>query len=77
MAWAGANNIEAGVTIDLGLMTTTTYNPDTKVASLQPGGTWAQVYSELEKCKKLRSRRYLSLTITQTLHRWSYGRWRP
>ncbi|KAJ6178232.1 hypothetical protein N7519_008693 [Penicillium mononematosum] len=49
MAWAGANNIETGVTIDLGLMTTTTYNPDTKVASLQPGGTWAQVYSELEK----------------------------
>ena len=53
MAWTGANNIEAGVTIDLGLMTTTTYNPDTKVASLQPGGTWAQVYSELEKCKQL------------------------
>ncbi|KAJ6142321.1 hypothetical protein N7497_011420 [Penicillium chrysogenum] len=49
MAWAGANNIEAGVTIDLGLMTTTTYNPDTKIASLQPGGTWAQAYSELEK----------------------------
>ncbi|KAF3057407.1 Bifunctional solanapyrone synthase [Daldinia childiae] len=49
MAWAGSNNIEAGITIDLGLMTTTTYNPETKIASIQPGSRWADVYTELEK----------------------------
>jgi FAD/FMN-containing dehydrogenase len=50
MAWAGANSIEDGVTIDLGLMTTTTYNPETQVASLQPGPVWTDVYREVEKC---------------------------
>lgn len=49
MAWAGANSIEDGVTIDLGLLTTTTYHPETKTASLQPGGRWTQVYEEVEK----------------------------
>lgn len=49
MAWAGANNINDGVTIDLGLMTKTTYNPETKVASIQPGGRWTDVYSEVER----------------------------
>lgn len=47
------NNIAAGVTIDLGLMTQTTYNPETKLASLQPGGRWADVYADLEKSKYL------------------------
>ncbi|KAI0012284.1 FAD-binding domain-containing protein [Xylariaceae sp. FL0662B] len=49
MSWVGANNIEEGVTIDLGLMSKTTYNPETKLASLQPGGRWTQVYSDVEK----------------------------
>ncbi|KAI1657731.1 FAD-binding domain-containing protein [Daldinia decipiens] len=49
MAWAGSNNIEAGITIDLGLLTTTTYNPETKIASIQPGSRWVDVYTELEK----------------------------
>ncbi|RYP70385.1 hypothetical protein DL771_005506 [Monosporascus sp. 5C6A] len=49
MAWSGANNIEDGVTIDLGLMTKTTYNPETKIASVQPGGRWTEVYAEVEK----------------------------
>lgn len=49
MAWAGANNINDGVTIDLGLMTKTTYNPETKLASIQPGGRWTDVYFEVEK----------------------------
>ncbi|KAI9371227.1 hypothetical protein BJX61DRAFT_543876 [Aspergillus egyptiacus] len=48
MAWAGANNIENGITIDLGLMADTTYNYQTQLASLEPGGTWASVYKELE-----------------------------
>ncbi|KAI1501432.1 FAD-binding domain-containing protein, partial [Biscogniauxia marginata] len=49
MCFPGANNIEAGVTIDLGLLRTTTYNPVTKIASLQPGGKWTDVYATLEK----------------------------
>ncbi|KAI2618490.1 FAD-binding domain-containing protein [Hypoxylon sp. NC1633] len=50
MSWAGAgNNIEDGVTIDLGLMSKTTYNPETKLASLQPGGRWTNVYADVEK----------------------------
>lgn len=49
MAWAGANNIADGITTDLGLMHSTTYNPETEIASLQPGGTWAASYKELEK----------------------------
>ncbi|KAI1376334.1 FAD-binding domain-containing protein [Hypoxylon crocopeplum] len=50
MSWAGAgNNIEEGVTIDLGLMAKTTYDPETKFASLQPGGRWTNVYADVEK----------------------------
>ncbi len=55
MAWAGANNIKDGVTIDLGLMTETTYNPETKIASIQPGGRWTNVYSEVERSEYLLS----------------------
>ncbi|KAI1767570.1 FAD-binding domain-containing protein [Hypoxylon sp. FL1150] len=50
MSWNGAgNNIEEGVTIDLGLMAKTTYNAETKLASLQPGGRWTNVYADVEK----------------------------
>lgn len=46
--WAGSNNIEDGVTIDLGLMNQTSYNEETKVASIQPGSRWGEVYGALE-----------------------------
>jgi len=46
--WAGSNNIENGVTIDLGLMNTTTYNEETMIASIQPGSRWGGVYSTLD-----------------------------
>ncbi|CBF84557.1 hypothetical protein AN8964.2 [Aspergillus nidulans FGSC A4] len=49
MQWPGANNIVNGITIDLGLMNSTTYDPETGIASIQPGGTWAKSYQELEK----------------------------
>ena len=82
MAWAGANSIEDGVTIDLGLLTTTTYHPETKTASLQPGGRWTQVYEEVEK------RRMLSTpascvsesphtNLVRLVYRWSHGSRRP
>lgn len=56
MAWAGANNINDGVTIDLGLMTKTTYNQETKLASIEPGGRWTDVYSEVERSERSLSR---------------------
>jgi FAD/FMN-containing dehydrogenase len=46
--WAGSNNIEDGVTIDFGLMNTTTLHPETRVASIQPGSRWSQVYATLD-----------------------------
>lgn len=51
MSWPGANNINDGITIDFGLMNTTTYNSENETVSLQPGGTWTSVYKELEKRK--------------------------
>jgi len=49
MNWAGANNIKDGVTIDLSLLDSVSYNPTTKLASLGPGGHWRNVYEELDK----------------------------
>ncbi|KAI0377412.1 FAD-binding domain-containing protein [Hypomontagnella monticulosa] len=46
--WRGAANIEAGVTIDLGLMNKTTYVPETKIAQIQAGSRWHEVYESLE-----------------------------
>ncbi len=51
MCWAGASNIESGVTIDLELMSEVTYDPSTKITSIQPGARWGKVYAELEKCE--------------------------
>ncbi|KAL4950163.1 hypothetical protein BDW69DRAFT_187613 [Aspergillus filifer] len=53
MQWAGASSIEHGITIDLGLMASTMYNAETEIASLQPGGSWAVSYRELEKYKRM------------------------
>ncbi|KAI1845182.1 hypothetical protein JX266_008729 [Neoarthrinium moseri] len=46
--YPGSNNIKDGITLDLGLMDATEYNPDTKLASIQPGGRWTNVYNYLE-----------------------------
>ncbi|SPJ70427.1 related to 6-hydroxy-d-nicotine oxidase [Fusarium torulosum] len=45
--WA-ANNINDGVTIDMGLMNKTTYVKKTKVAQIQAGSIWRDVYEALE-----------------------------
>jgi FAD/FMN-containing dehydrogenase len=47
-AFAGANNIKNGVTIDLGNMNTTTYHAENSTASIQPGSRWLQVYQTLD-----------------------------
>ncbi|KAK8076221.1 FAD binding domain-containing protein [Apiospora phragmitis] len=49
MWWPGASNITEGVTIDLGRMRTTTYDPATRLAAVQPGAKWNDVYPVVEK----------------------------
>lgn len=49
MSWPGANSIEDGIIVDLGLMNKTVYNADTKIASIEPGPRWINVYQDLEK----------------------------
>lgn len=46
--WAGSNNIDNGVTIDLGLMNQTTYDEVNSLAKIQPGIRWGGVYGALE-----------------------------
>ncbi|KAH9999241.1 hypothetical protein F4779DRAFT_605429 [Xylariaceae sp. FL0662B] len=46
--WPGAANIKSGVTIDLGLMSNTTYVPETKIARIGAGSRWREAYSALE-----------------------------
>jgi FAD/FMN-containing dehydrogenase len=44
-----SNNIVDGVTIDLGKMNDATYDSNTSLASIQPGGRWEDVYAKLLK----------------------------
>ncbi|KAF2271244.1 FAD-binding domain-containing protein [Westerdykella ornata] len=44
---AGSNNIANGVTIDLGMMNSSSYDSETKLASVEPGARWADVYRNL------------------------------
>jgi FAD/FMN-containing dehydrogenase len=48
MPWASSNNIDNGITIDLGLMNSTMLNKTSLIASLQPGARWGSVYGTLE-----------------------------
>jgi FAD/FMN-containing dehydrogenase len=45
--WAGSNDVDQGVTIDLGRMVDVTYDAQSKLASLQPGSRWGDVYKKL------------------------------
>ncbi|KPI40317.1 Bifunctional solanapyrone synthase [Cyphellophora attinorum] len=47
--WPGGSSIADGVTIDLGAMGDVIYNSSTRIASLQPGSNWGEVYKEMEK----------------------------
>ena len=44
---AASNNIDNGVTIDLSLLDGATYDKNTKLASVGPGGKWWKVYRTL------------------------------
>lgn len=47
--WAGSNNIEGGVTVDLGLLNWTRFDEPSETVDLGPGGRWGQVYADLKK----------------------------
>lgn len=47
MSWAGAANIQDGVTIDLSRMNTVVVNDDQLITRVGPGARWADVYSKL------------------------------
>ncbi|OJJ60367.1 hypothetical protein ASPSYDRAFT_42095 [Aspergillus sydowii CBS 593.65] len=49
MTWAGSNNIETGVTVDLSNMNSTVYDKEAGIASILPGARWQAVYKTLEK----------------------------
>lgn len=51
--WAGAANIEDGVTIDLSMMNSTTYFAGNNTAAVLPGARWKAVYAELGKCGRM------------------------
>lgn len=46
--WTGSNNINDGVTLDLGLMNATVYDEAANLARIQPGTRWGGVYGVLE-----------------------------
>jgi hypothetical protein len=46
--WAGANNIQDGVTIDLQYLNWTKFDESTNTVDLGPGTLWKDVYAELE-----------------------------
>uniref|UniRef100_A0A8H7NQJ9 FAD-binding PCMH-type domain-containing protein n=1 Tax=Bionectria ochroleuca TaxID=29856 RepID=A0A8H7NQJ9_BIOOC len=43
----GSNNVASGVTIDLGMMNHSSYDPSRQLASVEPGAAWMNVYSDL------------------------------
>ncbi|OAG00897.1 FAD-binding domain-containing protein [Paraphaeosphaeria sporulosa] len=45
--WPGSNNVVKGVTIDLGHMNNSWYDDGKKVASLEPGAKWRDIYAKL------------------------------
>ncbi|KAI9799504.1 MAG: hypothetical protein M1833_004026 [Piccolia ochrophora] len=47
-AWAGSNNIDGGVTIDLQALNGISLSKDKAVASIGPGARWGQVYTKLD-----------------------------
>ncbi|OLN85658.1 Bifunctional solanapyrone synthase 5 [Colletotrichum chlorophyti] len=47
-AFKGSNGVKDGVTIDFGYMNATTYNENTKIASIGPGSNWGMVYTALD-----------------------------
>ena len=49
MSWAGAANIQDGVTMDLSEMNMVEISGDQKVTGVGPGARWHDVYSKLDE----------------------------
>ena len=47
MSWAGAANIQDGVTIDLSQMKSVAVNDERTITRVEPGARWSDVYSKL------------------------------
>ncbi|KAL6920884.1 hypothetical protein FSHL1_004860 [Fusarium sambucinum] len=47
--WAGSNNIEGGVTVDLVHLNNVSFDPSTETVDVGPGCRWRDVYSQLSK----------------------------
>ncbi|RYO80227.1 hypothetical protein DL766_009286 [Monosporascus sp. MC13-8B] len=45
--FAGSSSVEKGITIDLGYMNATSYDPEKKMALVRPGAMWRDVYATL------------------------------
>lgn len=45
----GGSNINGGITISFEKMGAISLSPDKKIVSFQPGNTWFDIYSALEK----------------------------
>ncbi|RYP60823.1 hypothetical protein DL771_010355 [Monosporascus sp. 5C6A] len=45
----GSSNTAHGVTIDLSLMNSTSYDRESNVAKIEPGGRWKNVFADLDK----------------------------
>ena len=48
MGWAGAANIQDGVTIDLSAINQVNISSNRMIASVGPGARWGEVYSKLD-----------------------------
>ena len=48
MGWAGAANIQDGVTIDLSAINQVNVSINRMIASVGPGARWGEVYSQLD-----------------------------
>ncbi len=48
MSWAGAANIQNGVTIDLSAMNTVTVSEDQQITSVGAGARWQDLYPKLD-----------------------------
>jgi FAD/FMN-containing dehydrogenase len=51
--YSRANDIDSGVTIDLGLMIWTRNKPEVETVDVGPGGRWRDVYTELRPHKRV------------------------
>ncbi len=48
MSWAGAANIQDGVTVDMGMMNDVTVSSDSTTASAGSGARWQDLYLKLD-----------------------------